>query len=327
MNRLIEEFDLQESWFTGKKITLGEQVLLEVDVRHFSPEGWSTYKFMDPDKAAEFASQWAAKGGAVVAGQDSVNNELVGARNLYYIFAGPLQSFYGTGADEVPAKTGTVEEPKAKSKASEKKKTTKECANLGLSQKPTYKDRMTSKDATRLATQGTFADFYEATTESSKEIALSGKEAFVLRAVLFDAYHGKELKALKRKFREEIDGWTDQPVTLVLTPAEYAELGKVLTSYLKDDGFMNTFFRIKDMKATFIAAAKKSGASVNSEATNEKMSKVQWEAEVTRLMKTKYGLDPQDFEITYYDNMTPEEFVTWYGEKYDLEEITQSGGK
>jgi hypothetical protein len=220
MNRIIKEFNFPESWFTGGKITLGEQVLLEVDVRHFSPPGWSTYKFMDPDKASEFVSQWAAKGGAVVAGKDSVDNELVGSRNFYYIFAGPLQSFYGTDEDEVPSKTVVAKNEKAS------KKITKECAcaNLGLTKKPTYKDHM-QKDDKRLASQGTFSDFYENTK----------------------SYGG--------------------------------------------------------------------------------MSKKKWNADVTTLMKQKYGLDPNDFEIRDFPDMTPEEFVQWYGDKYDLEEIDSSGKK
>jgi len=218
MNRIIEKFNFPESWFTGGEITLGEHVLLEVDVRHFSPPGWSTYKFMDPDKAAEFASQWAAKGGVVVAGIDSVNNELVGTRDLHYIYAGPLQSFYGTGESEVSSKTAVVEDPKKATKKDAK--TTKECscANLGLTPKPTYKDRMKRGDK-KLASQGTFADFYEA---------------------------NKPFKGI---------------------------------------------------------------------------SKEQWRADVTRIMKEKYGLDPQDFEMQEFDNMTPEDFVQWYAEKYDLDEL------
>lgn len=217
MNRIIEEFDLPESWFTGDEITLGEQVLLEVDVRHFAPQGWSTYKFMDPDKAAEFASQWAAKGGAVVAGTDAVDNELVGSRNLYYIFAGPLQSFYGTGEDEVPPKTNG-KDGKAKAK-------NENCLTLGLAKKPKYKEKM-KKDDKRLASQGTFSDFYEATNKP---------------------YGG--------------------------------------------------------------------------------MSKEEWEAEVTRLMKDRYGLDPNDFELRDYDDMSPEEFVQWHAEKYGLEELDPTGAK
>jgi len=200
---------------------------------------------------------------------------------------------------------------------------------MGLTKKPTpkYKDKM-KKDDQRLASQGTFADFYEATSKD-KTLKFTGKEAFVLRAVLFDAFHSKALKALSSKFQNEIDGWMDEAETLKLTASEHKELCKVLQSYLDDQGFMNSFFRVKGMKGSFVSAARKCGAQANLKeaAKPDGMSKEEWEAEVTSLMKQTYGLDPNDFDMTYSSDMTPAEYVEWYGEKYDLDELDPDGKK
>lgn len=144
----LESIGMTESDLTGEKLRIGDQVIAEVDVRHFSPPGWSTFKFMDPDKAAEFASQWAAKGGAVVAGQEAIDNELVGSRNLYYIYAGPLQSFYGESKNESCECGGSCG------------------CSLGLTKKPKYKEKM-KKSEKHLASQGSFSDFYEATEKKN----------------------------------------------------------------------------------------------------------------------------------------------------------------
>ncbi len=54
----------------------------------------------------------------------------------------------------------------------------------------------------------------------------------------------------------------------------------------------------------------------------------EWTKEVERLMKVRYGLEPTDFDsppntkFSPYDGGdTAEEFVEWYGEKYDFERI------
>jgi len=52
-----------------------------------------------------------------------------------------------------------------------------------------------------------------------------------------------------------------------------------------------------------------------------------WERKVIKLFKKTYGLDKNDFydrtrlKNAFEDGDSPEEYVEWYGEKYDLDEI------
>lgn len=56
------------------------------------------------------------------------------------------------------------------------------------------------------------------------------------------------------------------------------------------------------------------------------MSPAEWRAEVHRLMRERYGLDPVEFEDLIhpdeeYGAVTPEVWCDWYAEKYDLDRI------
>ena len=49
--------------------------------------------------------------------------------------------------------------------------------------------------------------------------------------------------------------------------------------------------------------------------------KQDWDKEVESLMQSRYGLEPNDYMDSADKSMSPEEFVDWYGDKYDLDRI------
>lgn len=181
MNALIEKLNMPAKWFTGETIELGQEVFLEVDQRFFAPQGWGTYKFSTADRAAEFASQWSASGGMVLAGKETVENEHAGNRTFYYIYTSPLNSFYGECS----------------------------CMSLGMSGKPDKKKRSMQgkKEDARLASQGTFHDFFEAKS-NDKATWMKKTTAIIKKRFGLDPVEWEDLVR---------DAWKDQ------TPEEFVD--------------------------------------------------------------------------------------------------------
>jgi hypothetical protein len=64
----------------------------------------------------------------------------------------------------------------------------------------------------------------------------------------------------------------------------------------------------------------------------EKKTFEDWKAEFEKILMDKYGItindctDEEQLKTEFKDGSSPQEFVDWIGEKYDLQTIKEMGG-
>lgn len=90
--------------FSKREKTMATKMMNErMDARFSAPDGYSTYKFMTAAKAVEFANTWRNRGGDAIIEERPEDNEM-GARILYVVYAGPLQTFLGESVEGYPTR-------------------------------------------------------------------------------------------------------------------------------------------------------------------------------------------------------------------------------